>query len=137
MTSVKHGESDLQALLLKLEPQLLPVDFVFCSIPHSDALDLAQLAPLAMFNEAEGLSVILPMDTARAAGLSASCAMRCITLSVHSSLEAVGLTAAIAATLAEADISANVVAAFHHDHVFVPADKAGQALSLLQSLSGA
>jgi hypothetical protein len=53
---------------------------------------------------------------------------------VHSSLEAVGLTAAVAGALTAAGISANVVAAFHHDHVFVPADRAEAAMAQLDLL---
>lgn len=59
-----------------------------------------------------------------------------ITLSVYSSLEAVGLTAAVASALAKERISANVIAAYHHDHVFVPADKANQAVQILTKLRG-
>ena len=64
-------------------------------------------------------------------GLVASAPMRCITLTVHSSLEAVGLTAAIATELARFGVSANVVAAYFHDHVFVPSAQAEQALAAL------
>ena len=60
--------------------------------------------------------------------------MRCITLTVHSSLEAVGLTAAIATELAGLGISANVVAAYYHDHVFVPCAQAEQAVAGLAAL---
>lgn len=135
MTSIEQGERDLRVLLANLQPKMLPIDYVFCTLPSVDALDLTKLAPLAMFNEAEGLSAILPEEAASAAGFSASSAMRCITLDVHSSLEAVGLTAAVATTLADAGISANVVAAYHHDHVLVPADRAEEALVLLAGLS--
>ncbi len=81
------------------------------------------------------MTLILPAEVAAAHDLAASAPLRMITLSVHSSLEAVGLTAAVAAVLTEAGISANVVAAFHHDHVFVPAERAQDALSALQGLS--
>ncbi len=47
-----------------------------------------------------------------------------ITLTVHSSLDAVGLTAAVATKLASYGISANVVAAYYHDHIFVQTEKA-------------
>ena len=59
-----------------------------------------------------------------------------ITLTVHSSLEGVGLTAAVSRALAEADISCNVVAAFHHDHLFVPLKDADRAMKVLRTLSG-
>jgi hypothetical protein len=59
-----------------------------------------------------------------------------ITLSVHTSLEAVGLTAAVSSALAREGISANVVAAYYHDHIFVPVAKANQALSCILKLVG-
>ena len=59
-----------------------------------------------------------------------------ITLSAYSGLHAVGLLAAIAGKLASAGISLNVVSAFHHDHLFVPTDRAGEAMALLGEQSG-
>ena len=63
--------------------------------------------------------------------------MRQITLKVHSSLEAIGLTAAMSRALMEAGISANVVAAYYHDHIFVPAADAERAVEALRQLSAA
>jgi hypothetical protein len=60
---------------------------------------------------------------------------KCIALEVHSSLEAVGLTAAVIKKLTEKDISANVIAAYYHDYIFVQAEKADTALSALEELS--
>ncbi|WP_238326176.1 ACT domain-containing protein [Marinomonas sp. S3726] len=54
-------------------------------------------------------------------------------MTVHSSLDAVGLTAAVATKLAEHDISANVIAAYYHDHIFVQKEKADAALQALKS----
>ena len=78
--------------------------------------------------------MILPQDTAQALRL-AGLPMRRITLSVHSALDGVGLTAAVAGALAEAGIACNMVAAFHHDHAFVPADDAEPALAVLRALA--
>ena len=58
-----------------------------------------------------------------------------ITLGVQSSLAAIGLTARVAEALAARGISANMVAAFHHDHVFVPWERREEALALLRGLS--
>ena len=80
--------------------------------------------------EAEGLSLIVPLDAAPQGALP----MRCITLQVHSSLEGVGLTAAVSAALAQAGIPANMVAGYHHDHVYVPSADADRALKVLQQL---
>jgi len=59
-----------------------------------------------------------------------------ITLGVESSLAAVGLTAQVATALAARGISANMIAAVHHDHVFVPWGQRDEAMIALQQLSG-
>jgi hypothetical protein len=117
-----------------MRPQLIPGEFVFCTVSGTLA-DFIHLEPLASFAEAEGLTLILPKHQAEAAGLGFQGVFRQITLQVHSSLEAVGLTAAVSARLTEHNISANVVAAYHHDHIFVPASVAAQALAALTSLT--
>ncbi len=81
------------------------------------------------------MTLILPAEAAAESGLAASAPMRMITLTVHSSLEAVGLTAAVSAALAQEKISANVVAAFHHDHIFVPSRDAERTVLVLKSLT--
>ena len=79
--------------------------------------------------------MVVARQDADRAGLAYDSVFRCITLNVHSSLEAVGLTAAVSGKLAETGISANVIAAYYHDHIFVPAEKADAALSALNELS--
>lgn len=83
------------------------------------------------------MSLILSVDVARQAGLPVDQPMRCITLKVFSSLEGVGLTAAVSRVLAENGIACNMVSAFHHDHVFVPEADAEQAVNLLKDLQSA
>ena len=95
---------------------------------------LAALA-LASFQEDEGLSLILPLAVVRDQGLAVDLTMRRITLSVYSALDGVGFTAAVATALAEAGIACNMVAAYHHDHAFVPAGDADRAVSVLQALT--
>ena len=129
------GITDLQELLANLQPRLHDGEYVFCSVKDANWEDWIALEPLGMFREAEGLSSILRRDRAEAAGLEYDCLFRLIELRVHSSLEAVGLTAAISTCLAERSISANVVAAYHHDWIFVLADRAGDAMTAIQSLS--
>ena len=126
------GLTDLDQLLAHLEPSLREGEYAFATAEGGTAAD--GLQPLATFVEEEGLSLIVERERAEAAGLAVEGVFRCITLTVRSSLEAVGLTAAVAGVLAEAGISANVVAAFHHDHVFVPAAHAERALSVLRGL---
>jgi hypothetical protein len=128
------GVDDLQQLLAGMEPELHGDEFVFCTIANANIADLARLDPLGMFREAEGLTLILRREAAEQEGLAGAAPMRMITLTVHSSLEAVGLTAAFSTRLAREGIGANVVAAFHHDHIFVPAADAEKALAALKAL---
>ncbi len=125
------GETDLEKLLAFLQPKLLDGNFVFCSTFDMPKESVMALSPVATYREQEGMSLILTESAARSAGFDVSALFRCITLSVHSSLDAVGLTAAVAGKLASNNISANMVAAYYHDHVYVPAAKAEQALELL------
>jgi hypothetical protein len=95
----------------------------------------AGVEPFATVREAEGLTVVLPRDDADRAGLPYDGELALITLRVHSALDAVGLTAAVSAALAERDIPCNVIAALHHDHLFVPAARAEAALAALRALA--
>ena len=124
---------ELDELLKGLSPRLLEPEFAFCSV-RGDLGDYLGLNPVATFAEAEGLSLVVEKARAEEAGLAFKGTFRQITLEVRSSLEAVGLTAAVSARLASAGISANVVAAFHHDHVFVQSGKAEAALAALREL---
>ena len=128
------GEEDLDTLLVLLEPSLLPGDFVFCTAANLKYGDFAELQPLASYQEEEGLTLVLAKQSADVAGLAYDSVFNCITLMVHSSLDAVGLTAAVSGKLAANGISANVMAAYHHDHVFVPRNKAQLALRLLTEI---
>ena len=132
------GELQLSTLLQKLHPRLSPGSFVFCSL--SGALSPDQwrsLSPFATVQEPEGLSLVLHRETAEAAGLSFEGSFRCLRLEVHSSLEAVGLTAAVSTALAQEGISANMIAGTYHDHILVPEADATRALSVLEALSSA
>ena len=113
---------------------MLPGDFVFCTAANLKYGDFAELQPLASYQEEEGLTLVLAKQSADVAGLTYDSVFNCITLMVHSSLDAVGLTAAVSGKLAANGISANVMAAYHHDHVFVPENKAQIALQLLAEL---
>jgi hypothetical protein len=130
------GETDLDTLIAQMRPMLDPDPYVFCTFATKSLGELAEYEPIGLFSETEGLTAILPIERARELGLGDAEWFRRITLTVHSSLEAVGLTAAVASALAEKGISANVVAAFFHDHVFVPEEHAEDALSVLRRLAG-
>lgn len=114
-----------------MSPLLDSREYIFCTV-EGDVSNYLHLNPICSFVEDEGLTLILPLDAAITAQIPYESIFRKITLSVHSSLDAVGLTAAVAEKLASVNISANVVAAYYHDHVFVPKDKAGAALRALQ-----
>lgn len=129
------GIVELEKLLSSMKPELLEGEFVFCSLP-GQLSDYCHLKPLASFIESEGLTLVLSKDMAESAGIVFENTYRQITLTVHSSLEAVGLTAAVSSQLASKGISANVIAAYFHDHIFVQAEKAEAALIALQKISG-
>ena len=126
------AERDLDLLLRTLEPELHPGTWAFACLPAD--LDLGDLRPLATFREAEGLTVVVPLAQAEAAGWPIAHRAAWITLRVASDLAAVGLTAAFAGALAEAGLSCNVMAGVHHDHLFVPEDRGREALACLRAL---
>jgi hypothetical protein len=129
------AERNLQTLLQHMQPELQDGIFVFATLP-ADARIPDTIGPLLTFREREGTTLVLPREEADSIALSWQFASRLITLNVHSALDAVGFLAAITARLAEAGISVNAVSAFHHDHLFVPVDKADKAVALLQAMSG-
>ena len=129
------GITDLDALLAQMEPVLAEGRFAYACVPAGDVEKHLSRGPIGLFREEEGVTLILPVDATE--GLAAGAPMRMITLTVHSSLEAVGLTAAFATALTAEGISANVVAGYHHDHIFVPERDGERALETLRALSRA
>ena len=127
-----HLTRDLKTLLTHLQPVLNPGRYVFVALPPGIALDVGHI--VASVHEPEGLSVILAEQTALDLGLPVAFTAAWITLTVHSDLAAVGLTAAVAQALAQAEISCNVVAGVHHDHLFVPVEQAERAMEVLRAL---
>ena len=129
------GIKDIDSLLKYMQPELSEREYVFCSI-QKPAFDLVnKLVPICIFVEDEGLSLVIEKSVAQKENFQIDKVFRKITLQVHSSLEAVGLTAAVSKSLAEAGISANVIAAYYHDHIFVPTRKSALAIEVLQELS--
>ncbi len=126
------GERDLAKLLSGMRPQLNPGRYVYCTLP---AKVPAGMRPVVTVAEPEGVTVVVPQEEADSLGLRYEYVAAWITLQIHSALEAVGLTAAVAGRLAEAGISCNVVAGFHHDHLFVTADDADRAVQVLEDLA--
>jgi uncharacterized protein len=125
-------EPDLQALLSHLSPRLNAGEFVFLSLKEHLP---SHVRPLATFHEWEGESVVLRKEQADTIGLKHGAdTYAWITLDVNSPLDSVGLTAAVSAALAAEGIPCNVVAAFHHDHVFVPTSLSKKAMEVLRLL---
>lgn len=131
-----NAEVRLGKLLQNIDPQLEGEVYAFVALPEARLQSLCADC-LCIFREREGLSAILPRALAKREGLledDAAGGYCQITLQVHSSLEAVGLTAVVSRELAAEGISANVVAALHHDHVFVPERDAQRALQILRGI---
>lgn len=126
------GETDLPKLLAAMRPALQPETYVFVTLTPGEATPRS-LTPIMTFHESEGLTLIVPEAQARAAAIDGAFPSRMITLEVHSSLSAIGFLAEIAARLARAGIPVNAVSAYFHDHLFVPADRAEEAMRVLQS----
>jgi hypothetical protein len=124
--------ADLNTLLASMSPELQPGVYVYATVPF--AYDLGNIVPLATFREREGLTIIVEEREALKAGIDPLFRAAWITLTVHSDLQAVGLTAAFATALGKANVSCNVVAAAYHDHIFVPMESAEAAMVALQQL---
>jgi hypothetical protein len=129
------GEKNLAKLLSSMSPQLVAGEFVFCTFENAYYGDHSGLQPIASFSESEGLTLVIAKTTADLQQIHYESVFRCITLKVHSSLDAVGLTAAFAAKLAQHGISANVIAGYYHDHIFVRRELAHKAIEALKELS--
>ncbi|MFI1035252.1 ACT domain-containing protein [Streptomyces sp. NPDC020951] len=126
------GENDLQKLLSGMRPQLNPGRYVFTTVEGGVP---AGVTPVVTVAEQEGLTLVVGQEEADAAGLTYDYVAGWITLRIHSALEAVGLTSAFARELADAGLSCNVVAGFHHDHLFVPYEHAARAVAVLEDLA--
>jgi hypothetical protein len=127
------GETDLKKLLKGMKPELNEGEYVFCTVDSIQRA--ATLNPLCVFQEKEAITVILSTQQADEALLPYSVTCAWITLAVHSSLEAVGLTAAVSNALTDSNISCNVVAAYYHDHIFVPVQDSKRAIAVLLELT--
>ena len=128
-----NGETDLAKLLATLEPVRQPGEFVFCAVENG--LVPRHIKPLLLFEESEAVTLVVERELAAKTGLDGVFPCAWITLTVHSSLDAVGLLAAVSGRLAEHGIPCNVVSAFHHDHLFVPVDRADETTRILSALS--
>jgi len=128
-----RGEQDLNKLLKTMKPKHNIGDYVFCVVNDLSSINIEE--PILIFKEQEGNTIIIKKELADNLKLDYSFVAAWITLTVHSSLAAVGLTAAFSSALSKAGISCNVVAAFYHDHIFVDKKDAEKTIEILQRLS--
>ena len=128
------GESDLTSLIRGMEPVLQDGVYVFVTLAPGAAAP-SGLQPRMVFQETEGTTLIVLQDQADSFGLAAEYPCRMITLNIHSSLAAVGFLAAVTSHLAGHGMGANPVAGYYHDHLFVPQDRAQDAMEALHALA--
>ena len=128
------GVTELDELLTLMSPMLVDGEFVFCTV-NGVLSDYIHLEPLATFRENEGLTLVLDKQIAIKGSLPFDSTYKMITLTVHSSLDAVGLTAAVSTKLEAKGISANIYAGYYHDHIFVQTEKAQKAMLALEGIS--
>ncbi|MDN3581215.1 ACT domain-containing protein [Mucilaginibacter flavus] len=127
------GETNLNTLLKNMTPVLNDGDYVYCTVTNTQNININEA--IGIFKEEEAITVILKKETADRLKLDYSYIAAWITLTIHSSLEATGLTAAFATALAKEEISCNVVAAYYHDHIFVAKKDAERAMAALRLLA--
>jgi hypothetical protein len=126
------GEKNFLGLIKNVKPQLHPGQFVFVVVPEIDNIPVKEI--LALFREEEGFTLIMKRKTADKLDLEYSFVAAWITLNVHSSLEAVGLTSRVSEALTRASVSCNALAAYYHDHIFVPYKDKDRAVNALRTL---
>ena len=127
------GEQSLNLLIQSMEPVLHPQTYLFCTLDQN--ADIVDIDPIMQFKEAEGRTIIVEKSKAELHQLEGEFPCRMITLNIHSALDAVGFLAAITTRLATLAMGVNPVSAFYHDHLFVPADRAEDALQALQDMT--
>ena len=127
------GETNLTTLIRSMMPELQPGEYVFASVTSLSGISWEDT--ICEFREDEGTTVMLERKRADALGISYDFVASWITLKVHSSLAAVGLTAVFATALAKSNISCNVMAGYYHDHIFVDTGDAQRAVDVLRGLS--
>jgi uncharacterized protein len=123
------GETDLDAMLATLAVQRRPGVFTYIAVEVPTPGLVA--AAHAMVKEGALTTIVLPVDAAERAGQLVTVRFAWLTLTVQSSLEAVGLTAAISERLTRENIACNVLAGYHHDHLLVPVERVDDAVRAL------
>jgi len=127
------GETNLTQLIKGMTPILNKGDFVFATV--KDACKINRNDTVCEFREEEGVTLVIEKKKADKLKLDYDYIAAWITLEIHSSLEAVGLTALFSTELAKNNISCNVIAAYYHDHIFIAKEDAEKAVQVLTDLS--
>ena len=129
-----HAKEDLKDILKNLNPFLVTGSFIFMTSKEPINSLVDSLKPLAMFIEDEGCTLVITKEIADKNSIQYDSIFKCISLGVHSSLESSGLIAILSSKLFEQKIPANVFAGYFHDHIFVPNEKAKEALEIISSI---
>jgi hypothetical protein len=127
------GETDLDELIRSMSASLIDGLYVFVTVQPGQIPK--GISHRMMFEEAEGITLIMLKSEADAHDLAYEFPCRMITLNIHSSLDAVGFMARISSELAKHDMGVNPVSGFFHDHLFVPDGREDDAMNVLQKLS--
>lgn len=126
-------ESNISALIKGMAPSLNKGEFVFCTLQDSTGLNWRDT--ICTFKESEGLSIVIDRQKADGLGIDYDFIASWITLTIHSSLNAIGFTALISSELAKHDVGCNIIAGYHHDHIFVNRKDTNKAMEVLSNLS--
>ena len=129
----EKGLTNLAQLIANMEPVLNEGEYVFATV--ADVSNIPRSMPICEVKEKEGTTIVLSKKDAMTLGVPFEFVAAWITLNVHSSLEAVGLTAAFAAALGKEAISCNVIAGYYHDHIFVDLKDKEQAMKVLWGMT--